>query len=105
MGYRRGGKSPSYNVQIAVDADTGIVVVHHDVTDEVNDLRMLHSMAVTTRDLLDRETQQVFADTGYSNGNAAAACEADGIVACVAARACIGWCPAETTHQRFTQPV
>ena len=67
MGYRRGGKPPSYNVQIAVDADTGIVV-HHDVTDEVNDLRMLHPMAVATRDLLGRDTLKVVADTGYSNG-------------------------------------
>jgi transposase len=82
MGFGRGGKPPSYNVQIAVDADTGIVI-HHDVTDEVNDIRMLHPMAKATKDLLGKETVTVVADTGYSNGTAAAACEADGIVPCV----------------------
>ena len=82
MGFGRGGKPPSYNVQIAVDADTGIVI-HHDVTDEVNDIRMLHPMAKATKNLLGKETVTVVADTGYSNGTAAAACEADGIVPCV----------------------
>lgn len=82
MGFGRGGKPPSYNVQIAVDADTGIVV-HHAVTDEVNDLRMLHPMSAAVKELLGREELTVVADTGYSNGNAAAACEADNITACV----------------------
>ncbi len=82
MGFGQGGKPPSYNIQIAVDADTGIVV-HHAVTDEVNDLRMLHPMATAVKKLLDRDELQVVADTGYSNGNAAAACEADNITACV----------------------
>jgi len=84
MGFGRGGKPPSYNVQTAVDADTGFII-HHEVTDEVNDTRMLHPMAVGARDLLGREALTVVADTGYSNGNAAAACEAHGITACVAA--------------------
>lgn len=82
MGFGQGGKPPSYNIQIAVDADTGIVV-HHAVTDEVNDLRMLHPMATAVKQLLDRDHLTVVADTGYSNGNAAAACEADNITACV----------------------
>ncbi|MCQ9157144.1 IS1182 family transposase [Acidomonas methanolica] len=82
MGFGRGGKPPSYNVQIAVDADTGIVV-HHAVTDEVNDLRMLHPISKAVKDLLGREDLTVVADTGYSNGNAAAACERDNITACV----------------------
>lgn len=84
MGFGRGGKPPSYNVQTAVDSDTGFII-HHEVTDEVNDTRMLHPMAVGARDLLGREALIVVADTGYSNGNAAAACEADEITACVAA--------------------
>ena len=82
MGFGRGGKPPSYNVQIAVDADTGIVI-HHDVTDEVNDIRMLYPMAKATKDLLGKETVTVVADAGYSNGNAAAACKVDGIIPCV----------------------
>ena len=85
MGYGRGGKPPSYNVQTAVDADTGFIV-HHEVTDEANDQRMLHPIAKAARDLLERDELTVVADTGYSNGNGAAACEADGIIACVAAR-------------------
>jgi transposase len=71
-------------VQIAVDADTGFVL-HHDVTDEVNDTRMLHPMAKATKDLLGRDGLTAVADTGYSNGNAAAACDTDGITACVPA--------------------
>ena len=52
----------------------------------MNDTRMLHPIAKAARDLLEREELIVVADTGYSNGNAAAACEADGITACVAAK-------------------
>lgn len=82
MGFGRGGKPPSYNIQIAVDADTGMII-HHAVTDEVNDLRMLHPVSMAVKELLDCEHLTVVADTGYSNGNAAAACEADNITACV----------------------
>ena len=82
MGFGRGGKPPSYNIQIAVDADTGLII-YHAVTDEVNDLRMLHPVSKAVKELLDCENLTVVADTGYSNGNAAAACEADNITACV----------------------
>jgi len=85
MGFGRGGKPPSYNVQTAVDADTGFVV-HHKVTDEVNDQRMLHPIAKATRDLLERVGLILVADTGYPNGNGAAACEAAATIACVPAR-------------------
>ena len=57
-------------------------IVHHEVTDEANDHeRMLHPIAKAARDLLERDELTVVADTGYSNGNGAAACEADGIIA------------------------
>lgn len=85
MGFGRGGKPPSYNVQTAVDADTGFII-HHVVTDEVNDQRMLYPVAKATRDLLECSELMVVADTGYSSGNDAAACEADGIIACVPVR-------------------
>ncbi|MCB1470509.1 MAG: transposase, partial [Rhizobiaceae bacterium] len=91
MGFGRGGKPPSYNVQIAVDADTGIVL-HHAVNDEVNDQRMLYPMAKATKDLLELEELTVVADTGYSNGNAAAACEDDGIIACVPVKRSVNHC-------------
>jgi transposase len=81
MGIGRGSKPPSYNVQTAVDVDTALII-HHDVTGEPNDTRQLYSMAKATKDTLGLERLTVVADAGYSNGTAAAACEADGIIAC-----------------------
>jgi transposase len=78
----RSNRPPRYNVQIAVDANTGFII-HHAVTDEVNDARMLHPMAKAVKELLGQDALTVVADTGYSNGNAAAACDADQIIACV----------------------
>lgn len=53
MGKGNGPKPPSYNIQTAVDADTGLII-HHEVTDEVTDNRQLHPMAKATRDVLGR---------------------------------------------------
>lgn len=81
----RGGnglKPPSYNVQTAVDADTGLIV-HHEVTGEPTDRRQLHPMASGTKEGLDLNTLTVVADRGFDNGEHASACERDGIVACV----------------------
>lgn len=84
MGFALGGKPPSYNVQTAVDADTGFIV-HHEVTDEVNDTRMLYPMAAVAKKVLGREELTVVADAGFSSGACAAACEAGDITACVPA--------------------
>jgi transposase len=84
MGKGNGPKPPSYNVQTAVDADTGLII-HHEVTDEATDNRLLHPMALATMAMLGRSELTVVADTGYSNGAHATACEADGITACVPA--------------------
>jgi transposase len=84
MGKGNGRKPPSYNVQAATDADTGLIV-HYDVTDEVTDNRLLHPMALATKQVLGQERVTVVADAGYSNGAHASACECDGIVACVPA--------------------
>lgn len=81
MGIGKGPKPPSYNVQTAVDADTGLIV-HHEVTTEPTDNRLLYLMAKATKDTLGVESLTVVADAGYSNGAAAAACEADNITAC-----------------------
>ena len=81
MGIGKGPKPPSYNVQTAVDADTGLIV-HHEVTSEPNDTRQLYPMAKATKDTLGLSNLTVVADAGYSSGTAAAACEADGITAC-----------------------
>ena len=81
MGIGKGPKPPSYNVQMAVDADTGLII-HHAVTGEANDTRQLYPMAKATKDTLGVESLTVVADAGYSSGTAAAAREADGITAC-----------------------
>lgn len=88
MGYTLGPKPPCYNVQTAVDADSGLIV-HHDVTDEPTDNRQLHRMAKATKAVLHAETLTVVADAGYSNGMDAAACEADGITPCAPANRAI----------------
>lgn len=84
MGIGKGPKPPSYNVQTAVDVDTGLIV-HHAVTSEANDTRQLYPMAKATKETLGFESLTVVADAGYSNGTAAAACEAEGITACAPA--------------------
>jgi transposase len=82
MGIGKGPKPPSYNLQTAVDVDTGLII-HQEVTSEPNDTRQLYPMAKTTKDMLGVTRLTVVADAGYSSGTAAAACEADGITACV----------------------
>ena len=82
MGIGKGPKPPSYNLQTAVDVDTGLIV-HYEVTGEPNDTRQLYPMAKATKDTLGVSKVTVVADAGYSSGTAAAACEADGITACV----------------------
>lgn len=82
MGIGKGPKPPSYNVQTAVDAETGFII-HHEVTGDPNDTRQLYPMAKATKDMLGVARLTVVADAGYSSGTVAAACEADGITACV----------------------
>jgi transposase len=84
MGIGKGPKPPSYNVQTATDAETGLIV-HHEVTAEPTDNRLLHPMAKATKTVLEADRLTVVADAGYSNGAAAAACENDGITPCVPA--------------------
>lgn len=84
MGYGKGPKPPSYNLQTAVDADTGLIL-HHEVTAEPADNRLLHPMAKATKDTLGVVSLTVVADAGYSNGAGAAACENDGITPCAPA--------------------
>ena len=48
-----------------------------------HDTRQLYPMAKATKDTLGVSNVMVVADAGYSSGTAAAACEADGITACV----------------------
>src|SRR5215471_15338874 len=80
------GKVPAYNVQIAVDAEQALIVAQR-VTGERNDTRNLRPMAEAAQAAVGKpgEVLHVVADTGYSNGEQAAACEAQKIVAHVPA--------------------
>lgn len=88
MGFGRGAKPPSCNVRTAVDAETALIL-HHEVTDEATDNRMLHPMASATKEMLERQALTVVADAGYSSGAQATACEVDAITACVPANRAI----------------
>jgi transposase len=79
MGKGKGPKLPSYNVQAAVDPKSHIII-HHAVTTEATDNRLLHPMARATRAVLEAETLTAIADKGYANASHAAACEADSII-------------------------
>jgi transposase len=73
------GKRPAYNVQTAVDAEYGLIVAQA-VTTEANDTRSLLPMAEAAQQAVGApDSLHVVADTGYSNGEQAAACEERGI--------------------------
>lgn len=80
----KGQTVPVYNVQTAVDAESG-VIVHHDVITDAGDNRQLEPMAKAAQEALGGGPLTVVADAGYSNGTQAAACEAAGIVPCAPA--------------------
>lgn len=82
MGSGAGAKPPSYNVQIAVDPASHMIL-HHDVTTDANDLRQLLPMALAAKAVLGAAALTVVADTGYANATQAAQCEAEGIAAAV----------------------
>src|SRR5690348_7287149 len=67
MGIGNGPKRPSYNVQTAVDADTGLIL-HHEVTTEPTDNRLLYPMAAAAKNAIAVDALTVVADAGYSNG-------------------------------------
>jgi transposase len=86
---------PAYNAQFAVSTDTHLIV-HHALTQDVNDRQQLYPMASGAQQALGiappsacegearpRPQLQAVADSGYSNGEHAAQCEAAGIEPCV----------------------
>lgn len=74
------GIAPAYNVQTAVDAEHGLIVAQQ-VTTEPTDNRSLMPMAEAAKQALGApNTLNIIADAGYSNGEQAAQCEAQGIV-------------------------
>jgi transposase len=76
------GHQVAYNAQSVVDAEHKLIVAF-DLTNEGNDHRLLHAMAVQGRDAVQAEQVSVVADTGYSNGEQGQLCEDDGITAAV----------------------
>jgi transposase len=82
MGAGKGAKPPSYNVQTAVDPASHIIV-HHAVTTEATDNRLLQPMAHAAKAVLGVEALEVIADAGYANASQAAACEAEQITPAV----------------------
>jgi transposase len=73
----KGGRA-GYNLQTAVDSHHQLIV-HHEVIQSRNDENALYPMAQAARQALEQEQLTVVADAGYSNGEAFAQCEAEGI--------------------------
>lgn len=63
----REGIVAGYNIQSAVDDETGLIV-HHEVTTEGSDNRQLLAMTEASKTELNADTLTVLADAGYSNG-------------------------------------
>jgi transposase len=84
MGKRSNPKLPSYNVQAAVDPKSHMIV-HHEVTTEATDNRLLWQTARQAKAALAVEELTVVADAGYANATQAADCEAAGIKPALAA--------------------
>lgn len=78
----RHGHQVAYNAQSVVDAEHKLIVAFA-LTNEGNDHRLLHPMAVQGRDAVAAEQVSVVADTGYANGEQGQLCEDDGITAVV----------------------
>lgn len=76
------GHAVAYNAQTAVDAKHKLIVAF-ELTNEGNDYRQLHPMAVQGKDAVGADEVTAVADTGYSNGEHGALCERDGITAVV----------------------
>jgi transposase len=78
----RHGYQVAYNAQTVVDAEHKLIVAF-DLTNEGNDQRQLHPMALQGKQALEVEQVTAVADAGYSNGEHGQRCEADGITAIV----------------------
>src|SRR5712691_5601550 len=76
------GHTVAYNAQTAVDAKHKLIVAF-ELTNEGNDYRQLHPMAVQGKTAVGADEVTVVADTGYSNGEHGALCEQDKVTAIV----------------------
>lgn len=75
------GQLPAYNVQTAVDTEHALIVAQQVIT-EATDNRSLQPMAEAAQAATGTPGQpfHILADAGYSNGEQAQACEAQGIL-------------------------
>lgn len=78
MPVRGGGKAVCFNVQIAVEEKSHLIVAY-EVTNEVNDLHQLSTMAKAAKEALEVEQLEVVADAGYFDAQEIVACEAEQI--------------------------
>lgn len=61
-----GTREVSYNVQIAVDSESKLIVAN-DVCNDGNDLNQLHRLGLLAKDTLEAEMLEIVADAGYYN--------------------------------------
>jgi transposase len=76
------GHAVAYNAQTAVDAKHKLIAAF-DLTNEGNDYRQLHPMAVLGKQAVGADKVTAVGDAGYSNGEHGALCEQEGITAIV----------------------
>lgn len=74
--------APGYNVQVAVETESHLIV-HHEVTTDANDSRQLQPMAEAASEVLQAPCTAV-ADGGYANGEQIDALQKQGITTYVA---------------------
>jgi len=72
------GKDVAYNVQISTDSKHKLIVTH-DVTNEINDMKLLHPMASESKEILETEELEAVADAGYFERENIKSCHDDGI--------------------------
>ncbi len=74
----RGASVVGYNVQAAVDTEHHLIVAHQ-VTNIVVDRALLAPMAEKTKEAMQTESLDAFADRGYFSGEQLLACEKIGV--------------------------
>jgi transposase len=77
--YSKDGDHPAYNVQTAVDTDSHMIA-EYMVTNQGNDLGLLHDVAEGVKKNLGLETIEAVGDKGYDSNEDALNCLQDGIV-------------------------
>ena len=80
---KRGTTVAGYNVQLSVD-DKFKLIVGENVVQDGNDVHQLCPMISESKDILDLEGLDVYADSGYYESNALKKCEDTGVKAYIA---------------------